>query len=88
MDILKGKIVGDNLLVTLLTLLGVKYTKSYAKKLFNEHPHKYDLYGLSKMLNLYKIDSVGIKIDNKLKDISNIVFRSVEQPKTIRNIQT
>lgn len=74
MDILKGKIVGDNLLVTLLTLLGVKYTKSYAKKLFNEHPHKYDLYGLSKMLNLYKIDSVGIKIDNKLKDISNIVY--------------
>lgn len=30
MDVLKGKIVGDNLLVTLLTLLGVKYTKSYA----------------------------------------------------------
>lgn len=79
MDILKGKIVGDNLLVTLLTLLGVKYTKSYAKKLFNEHPHKYDLYGLSKMLNLYKIDSVGIKIDNKLKDISNIELPFIAQ---------
>lgn len=36
-------------------MLGVKYTQSYADKLYHEHPYKYSFFGLSKMLSEYNI---------------------------------
>ena len=33
---------------TFLNLLDVRHTESYSGHLFNEHPHKYNLFGLSK----------------------------------------
>lgn len=46
-------------------MLNVKHTKKYADKLYNEHPYKYSLFGLSKMLSEYKIPNAGIEILNK-----------------------
>lgn len=62
----------DNVLTTFLRCLGIKYTDQYAEKLFNEHPHKYNLFGLSKMLSEYKIENQGIKILDKGKLIHDL----------------
>lgn len=52
----------DNILTSFLKALHIKYTQSYAINLYEKHPHKYDLYGISKMLEEYKIPNVSIKI--------------------------
>ena len=62
----------QNTFVTFLDLLGVKHTKSYANQYFNEHPHKYNLFGLSKMLLDYGIDNVATRIPDKENNISEI----------------
>jgi protein-disulfide isomerase len=63
---------GDNVFVSFLTLLGVKHTKDFSNKYFNEHPHKYNLFGISKMLSDYGIENVGARISDKGKDLFNI----------------
>lgn len=55
----------QTILSAYLDLLNVKHTKKYADKLYNEHPYKYSLFGLSKMLSEYKIPNAGIEILNK-----------------------
>lgn len=54
-----------NTLTSTLCLLDVKYTTKYANSYFNEHPHKYSLYGLSKMFAHYGVHNMGIKVTNK-----------------------
>ncbi|GEM_PF-4504468 len=48
-----------------LKRLKIKHTQDYADKLFNEHPHKNNLYGLSDMLTVYGIKNAGFKIEHK-----------------------
>lgn len=60
-----------NIFVELLKSLNVKYTFDYAMKLYREHPHKNNLYGLSAMLTSYGIENVGVKLEEK-KQITNI----------------
>ncbi len=66
--------MGDNIFTTFLGLAGVKYTDSFSRQYFNEHPHKYNLFGLSSMLSDYGIENVGIKISDKNE------IRSIEPP--------
>lgn len=54
-----------NVFTAFLNLLHVKHTKIYSDRYFNEHPHKYNLYGISKMLSDYGIENAGIKINDK-----------------------
>lgn len=61
-----------NPLTCLLLNLNVKFTAAYANKLFNEHPHKYDLYGISKMLSEYNINNAGIRVNDKKEAISTL----------------
>lgn len=61
-----------NILEHTLIELKIKHTKSYVYKLFNEHPHKYNLYGLSTMLNDFGIKNAGVAIANKINDIGDI----------------
>ena len=63
------RIKGKNTFTTLLSLLGVKYTESFSDQYFNEHPHKYNLYGLSKMLSAYGVKNTGLRIKDKEQDI-------------------
>ena len=53
------------LLSTYLHELHIPFTRSYADKLFAEHPHRYNLYGLSDMLSVYKIENAGIQVEDK-----------------------
>jgi hypothetical protein len=64
--------VGQNTLDTFLGLLKVRHTKSFTGRLFNEHPHKYNLFGLSKMLSDYGVDNAATKITEKEENISAI----------------
>ena len=62
----------NNIFVTFLDLLGVKYTRVFSDQYFNEHAHKYNLYGLSKMLSDYGIRNVSTQIEDKENDLFNI----------------
>jgi uncharacterized membrane protein len=52
--------------------LDVKHTMLFSEKQFNEHPHKYNLLGISKLLSDYQIDNAGTLIIDKEHDILNI----------------
>lgn len=54
-----------NILGLTLELLKVKYTDLYTSKLYNEHPYRNSLFGLSEMLSNYNIENEGLKIKNK-----------------------
>lgn len=61
-----------NIIEILLDQLEVKYTHAYITKLYNEHPHKYNMYGLFDILHLYNINAVGITV--KDKDYAKLSF--------------
>ncbi|MDR3218950.1 MAG: hypothetical protein LBU22_08245, partial [Dysgonamonadaceae bacterium] len=63
---------GENVFVSFLNLLGVKHTSTFSTKYFNEHPHKYNLFGLSKMLSDYGVENAATKIADKENDIFEI----------------
>ena len=62
----------ENTFVAFLDLLKVKHTDDFSNQYFNEHPHKYNLFGLSRMLSDYGIESVATRIAGKEKDITEI----------------
>lgn len=55
----------QNIFVAFLDLLNVKHNKSFSNQFYGEHPHKNNMYGLSRMLSDYGIENAGIKIENK-----------------------
>lgn len=55
-----------SLLTEFLELLHVKHTVSYTNRYFQEHPHKYNLFGLSRMLEEYGIPNTGLKLKDKI----------------------
>jgi len=66
------RLQGKNVFLSYLTLLGVRYTESFSNQYFNEHPHKYNLFGLSKMLSDYGVDNAAIQIPDKENNITEI----------------
>ena len=54
-----------NIFTLFLEQLNVKHTNHYANRLFNEHPDKYNLLGLSDMLTAYGIENAGFKVEQK-----------------------
>lgn len=61
-----------NIFVAFLELLNVKHTKTFSGKYYQEHPHKYSLYGISKMLTDYKIENIAIRSKNKTKTLREL----------------
>ena len=53
-----------NILEYFLDTIEVNYTKMYADKLYCEHPHRYNMYGLKKMLDVYGVKMLGTYIKN------------------------
>ena len=73
------KIKGKNVLESYLTLLGVRYTESYTEKYFNEHPYRFSLYGISKMLSDYGVDNGATQIPDKEQNLSEIGIPFIAQ---------
>jgi protein-disulfide isomerase len=63
---------GDNVFVSFLELLKVRHTRDFSNRYFNEHPHKYNLLGLSRILSDYGVANAGTRIENKERDLFNI----------------
>lgn len=55
-----------------LDALEIDYTKHFASTLYQEHPHKNNMYGLKKMLDVYDVKTLGVFIDTK--DLSKLNF--------------
>jgi Protein-disulfide isomerase len=62
---IKKNLKHRNIFSVFIDLLNVKYTKYYSSKLYEEHPHKYNLFGLSSMLSIYSIENKGIQFEDK-----------------------
>ncbi|MDR0794539.1 MAG: thioredoxin domain-containing protein [Tannerella sp.] len=69
----------SNIFTFMLGLLDVKHTSSFSDPYFNEHPHKYNLFGLSKMLFDYGINNVATRIPDKEKNITEIQMPFIAQ---------
>lgn len=63
---------GTNAFVSFLKCTKVKYTNAMANRIYNEHPNKYNLLGISQMLKLYGIENVGLTVWNREEDLMNI----------------
>ena len=61
-----------NTFCAFLGILGVRYTESFSDQYFNEHPHKYNLFGLSKMLSDYGVENAATRILDKEQDLPEI----------------
>ena len=66
-------------LETFSGLLEVKYSESFTDQYFNEHPYRYNLLGLSKMLTDYGVENGVTQIIDKEQDISEIVTLFIAQ---------
>lgn len=61
-----------SILSTFLKLIKVKYTESYLHKLAQTHPNKNNMLGLKQVLDVYGIETEGVKYDDKL--LAELVF--------------
>lgn len=54
-----------NIFTSFLKALKVRHTREHSNKVFREHPHRNNLFGISKMLIDYGIANQGIKVNDK-----------------------
>jgi len=52
-------------LESFLDTLDISYTKHFVRTLYQEHPHKNNMYGLKRMLDVYGVKTVGVYVNNK-----------------------
>ncbi|WP_456088015.1 vitamin K epoxide reductase family protein [Parabacteroides sp.] len=57
------KKISDNILIATLQLLKVKHTEYYSRNYYENHPYKYNLYGLSMMFDHYGVDNVALQLE-------------------------
>ena len=57
--------MAKNLFLQLCEELHIPHTRTYTKRTFDEHPYKYTLYGLSRMLSDYGVRNRGVHFDDK-----------------------
>lgn len=53
------------ILENFLDALDICYTKRFTRNLFEEHPHKNNMYGLKKMLDVYGVNTLGVYVEKK-----------------------
>jgi len=56
-----------NLFHQFIEALGIQHTSDFTDGVFEKHPYKYTLYGISRMLDYYRIPSTGIRLTEKEK---------------------
>lgn len=54
-----------NIIQNFLYSSGIPYTKQFSEKIFEEHPNKNNMLGLSQMLKVYGLDMIGVKFEDK-----------------------
>ena len=71
--------MSKNLFLQLCDELNVPHTRSFTNRTFDEHPYKYTLYGLSRMLSDYGVDSRGLRFEDKDAALSELEVPFVGQ---------
>ena len=61
-----------NLFIYFLQLLGVKHTKKYAERVYNEHPYKNSLFAFSDLLHKYGVNNVTVQLLEEDKNITKL----------------
>jgi len=61
-----------NSFVYFIELLGIKHTKKYASKVYNEHPFKNSLYAFSNLLHDYGVNNATVQLLEEDKDIRKL----------------
>lgn len=64
----------QNILKSFLKSLGVRHTNQFSNEIYMNHPYKYSLYGISKMLEEYHVTNVGVRVSDKDIDRLSIPF--------------
>lgn len=57
----------NSLFTTYLQQLGVRHTTWFSEKIYGEHPHKYNMLGLSQLLTEYKIENTALRFKEEGK---------------------
>lgn len=60
-----------NILEHFLDAIEVRYNKQFADKLYYEHPHRNNMYGLKRMLDVYGVKSLGVRTESKDLSVQN-----------------
>lgn len=68
-----------NLFLQLCEALHIPHTRSYTNQLFDEHPYKYTLFGLHRMLAEYGVESEGVRFTDKEEALSSLQVPFVAQ---------
>lgn len=62
----------SNILAAFLRELRIPYTSSFVNEMYEKHPFKYNLLGLSRMLYLFSVPNMTIKIEEKANSLDKI----------------
>lgn len=60
-----------NILEQFLETIDVQYNKHFADKLYYEHPHRDNMYGLKRMLDVYGVKSLGVRTESEELSVLN-----------------
>lgn len=70
----------NNLLEQFLDQLEVRHTRLFVDKLYNEHPHRNNMYGLKKMLDIFGVRTLGVSVN--VKDLSQLNYPCILHTRT------
>lgn len=71
--------MAKNLFLQLCEELQIPHTRTYTNRTFDEHPYKYTLYGLSRMLEDYGVESRGVRFHDKESALTQLETPFVAQ---------
>ena len=67
--------MAKNLFLQLCEAVHIPHTRSYTNRLFEEHPYKYTLFGLHRMLVEYGVESEGMRLADKEEALDTLQAR-------------
>lgn len=71
--------MAKNLFLQICEELRIPHTRTYTNRTFDEHPYKYTLYGLSRMLSDYGVENRGVRFDDKESALAELCSPFVAQ---------
>ena len=71
--------MATNLFLQLCEELHIPHTRDYTNKRFDEHPHKYTLFGLHQLLAEYGVESEGVRFADKAEALATMETPFVAQ---------
>ena len=67
----------NSVISTFLRIAQVRHTKSYLDNITQTHPNKNNMLGLKQVLDVYGIDTVGVKYILWLKTHTTVLLQSI-----------